>query len=105
MIIIIKKYRQYKAGRERFKPYHSEDPATQYQPIEDKKWVSSFGPYKSIGPVPKTPQSHTIENRVCKIVPQGHWDGIKVLHGTARFCSEAAHKYNWMMLNICRNNW
>ena len=37
IIIIIKKDWQCKAGRGRLPPYQSEDPAPQYQPIEERR--------------------------------------------------------------------
>ena len=40
--------------------------------VEDKTGASSLGPKKSFGPAIKASQSHTIEHRVSKIVPQSH---------------------------------
>ena len=38
--------------------------------VEDKTGASSLGQYKSIGHAPKNCQTHTIEYKVTKIVPQ-----------------------------------
>ena len=40
---------------------------------------SSLGQYKSVGPALETCQSHTVEHRVSKIVPEGHCEGNKSL--------------------------
>ena len=96
IIIIIKKDWQCKAGRERLTPYQSEDPNPTKpthrrkeeigKSVGDKKWNEQLGQQKGIGPALKTRQSHTIEHRVSKIIPERYREGNKtpaILQGSA----------------------
>ena len=96
IIIIIIKGRQCKAGRERLTPCQSEDPSPTiptHRRKEEKgensrrqKGSEQLGQQKRIGPTLETRQSHTIEHRVTKIVPERYREGNKcptVLRGSA----------------------
>ena len=83
IIIIIKRGRHWKAERECMTtPYQPKDPsptiATYRQKeenvknIRSQKEIEQLSPIKNIGPALETRQSHIIEYRVSKIVPEGH---------------------------------
>ena len=68
-------------------PYQSEDPnptilthrrkEEKGKTVEDTKGREQLGQSKGIGPAPKTSQSHTIEHRIIKIIPERHCEGNK----------------------------
>ena len=61
-------------------PYQSENPSPiipthrkkeeKMKMVEDKNWSEQLGQQKGIGPALETCQSHTIEHRVRKIIPE-----------------------------------
>ena len=97
-IVIIKRGRQCKAGREWFTPCQSNDhrrtiltyrqKEEKLKNSEDRKGSSSFVQWRSSWPSYcgrhncKTRQSHTIEYLASRIIPQGRYEEIKVL----RYC-------------------